>query len=813
MTDSALLCRTRSARKYSAWLLIALGLYLSLGVSGRAWPATFVVTNINTAGQGFNDTTPVAPVTGNPATTVGAQRMAVFQAAADSWGALLQSPVNIVVSAQMTSLTCSSNSAVLGSAGAAGITRDFPNAPQANTWYPIALANSLAGSDLDPGTADINANFNQDIGKPGCLQSAPWSYVIGAAAPANSISFFDTVVHEIGHGLGFASFANSGNGQLLGGFSDSYTRHLLDETPAPTLWTALNNAGRAASAIDTGNLTWNGGSVNAVAGLLTAGRHGTSSRVRMYAPNPLVNGSSVSHFDTALSPNEIMEPSLTSVNRRRLANHLMLDLGWRARVNLTVSNSNGSAELPAGSPTTYTIIVQNNNAGDLTVINLGVLNTPPAALQSVSWSCTGQAGGSCTASNGLGNINTQVTVPQAGSVVFTVNAVVDEAFTGTLNNTVNLVLPANLQNQNPATLTATDSTNIIVAADPAGFTISSISGDTTEAGVSAIFSVVLNTQPTSNVSLGLSSSDTTEGTVSPSALLFTNGNWNVPQLVTVTGQDDFIDDGDIAHSIITAAAVSSDPDYSGLNPANVAVTNLDDDTAGISVSAISGDTSESGMTAEFTLVLNSEPMANVSIGLVTDDSTEGTAAPDTLLFSSANWNTPQTVMVSGADDDVDDGDIAYSIISQAATSADPKYQGLNPADVTVINRDDDTAGIAVSAASGNTSEDGLTATFTIELDSEPTADVSISLSSSNEAEGLVSPGLVTFTPATWFEEKLVTITGQDDVLKDGDVSYSIITAPAVSLDPGYSGLDPADIQLLNLDNDGDLIFRDGFDSP
>ncbi|HKX57037.1 MAG TPA: hypothetical protein VJN01_13090, partial [Xanthomonadales bacterium] len=378
------------------------------------------------------------------------------------------------------------------------------------------------------------------------------------------------------HGLGVFSLVNTSNGQLFFNRSDSYTHHLLDETPEPTLWTALNNAGREASAIDTGNLTWNGSSVNAVAGLLTAGQH-ASSRVRMYAPNPLQQGSSVSHFDTALSPNDIMEPNLTSVNRRRLANHLLLDLGWRAQVNLLVSNSDGLDSLPTGSITTYTITIQNNSVSDLTVVNLDVLNILPAALLGASWSCSEQAGGICSASNGVGNINTQVTVPQAGSVVFTVNAVVNAAFTGLLSNTVNLVLPANLQNQDPSTLTATDTTSITTAVDPAGISVSAISGNTSEKGATASFSVVLDSGPTADVSISLGSSNEAEGLVSPGLVTFTPANWFAAQLVTITGQDDALEDGDIGYSIITAPATSLDPDYSGLDAADVNLLNLDDD--------------------------------------------------------------------------------------------------------------------------------------------------------------------------------------------------------------------------------------------
>ena len=75
--------------------------------------------------------------------------------------------------------------------------------------------------------------------------------------------------------------------------------------------------------------------------------------------------------------------------------------------------------------------------------------------------------------------------------------------------------------------------------------------------------MVLNTQPTADVTIALSSSDTTEGTVSPASLIFTTANWNVAQTVTVTGVDDAVVDGPIAYTIVTAAAVSTDPNYNG----------------------------------------------------------------------------------------------------------------------------------------------------------------------------------------------------------------------------------------------------------
>ena len=86
----------------------------------------------------------------------------------------------------------------------------------------------------------------------------------------------------------------------------------------------------------------------------------------------------------------------------------------------------------------------------------------------------------------------------------------------------------------------------------------------------------------------------------------------------------------------------------------------------------------------------------MTVGLSTSDATEGTVLPASLTFTSANWNTAQTVTVTGVNDDLDDGDIAYSIVTAAATSADGNYNGINAADVAVTNTDNDASGITVS---------------------------------------------------------------------------------------------------------------------
>ena len=350
--------------------------------------------------------------------------------------------------------------------------------------------------------------------------------------------------------------------------------------------------------------------------------------------------------------------------------------------------------------------------------------------------------------------------------------------------------------------------------DTADFTVSTISGNTSESGATATFTVVLDSEPTASVTVDVASNDATEGLVTDPALgtlTFTTGNWDTPQTVTVTGQDDDIDDGAVAYSIVLDNVASTDGNYSVLDPADVSVTNDNDDTADFTVSTISGNTSESGATATFTVVLDSEPTASVTVDVASNDATEGLVtdpALGTLTFTTANWDTPQTVTVTGQDDDIDDGAVAYSIVLDNVASTDGNYSVLDPADVSVTNDNDDTADFTVSTISGNTSESGATATFTVVLDSEPTASVTVDVASNDATEGLVTDpalGTLTFTTANWDTPQTVTVTGQDDDIDDGAVAYSIVLDNVASTDGNYSVLDPADVSVTN-DNDDTADF-------
>src|SRR3989442_5992170 len=117
-------------------------------------------------------------------------------------------------------------------------------------------------------------------------------------------------------------------------------------------------------------------------------------------------------------------------------------------------------------------------------------------------------------------------------------------------------------------------------------------------------------------------------------------------------------DGNIEYAIVTGTGMSTSRIYSKRNASDVSVTNTDNDVAGISVNPTSGlTTTEAGGTATFTVGLNNQPTANVSIGVSSNDLTQGAVGPAPLSITSANRNVAPTVTAKGMDEPIADGEI------------------------------------------------------------------------------------------------------------------------------------------------------------
>ena len=259
--------------------------------------------------------------------------------------------------------------------------------------------------------------------------------------------------------------------------------------------------------------------------------------------------------------------------------------------------------------------------------------------------------------------------------------------------------------------------------DTPGITVNPTSGlTTTEAGGTAQFTVRLNTVPTADATIALSSSDTTEGTVSPSSLTFTPANAQTAQTGTVTGQQDTIADGNVACTIVTGAATSSDPNCGGRDPADVAVTNTDDEVApGLSISdatVAEGDAGTSTLT--FTVTLNPPSSQQVTVPFVTADQTatggaacaanaDYVAASGTLTFIAND--TSETVTVAVCADTLSEGNETLAVNLGTPTGGATVADGQG---VGTITDDDLAGGLAFPSATAQAAENGGSVTLTVQ---------------------------------------------------------------------------------------------------
>lgn len=237
--------------------LWALGLvsWVSAGVAHAE--AVFVIRSVDDPGEGFNDPTPVAPVGGNRGATLGEQRQIAVQYAADLWGAVLDSTVEIVIQADFAELGCEADAgAVLASAApavaASGLTSSWSDP---TLVYPSALADRLQEADVDPGYPDIVANFNSSVDLPSCGLPVRWYY--GLDGRGEGVDLVQATLHELAHGLGIAPLIDANTGALLADQADPFTALAYDHEQDAYLG-EMSDGDRAAALASSRQIVFDG---------------------------------------------------------------------------------------------------------------------------------------------------------------------------------------------------------------------------------------------------------------------------------------------------------------------------------------------------------------------------------------------------------------------------------------------------------------------------------------------------------------------------------------------------------------------------
>lgn len=373
----------------------------------------------------------------------------------------------------------------------------------------------------------------------------------------------------------------------------------------------------------------------------------------------------------------------------------------------------------------------------------------------------------------------------------------------------------------------------LIDIDSDGVVVTPTQLETSEANTTATktFKVVLSSKPAADVTMTVTSNDTSEGTIDKNSLTFTSANWNTPQVITVTPKDDNLLDGDVSYEIVLSNTTSTDPDYNGLVVSNVQVTNIDNEVPAISVTPVVLEMDE-GQTKTFTVTLNGgKPASNVVIALTNPHPTRAklqnssNADITELTFTPVDFGSgtsaSKTVKVVAIDNHTAHDDDVTGMVELKLTSNN--YGNIDPDDVKITIRDNDTPGFIISNMNKALTEAGGTGQFTIKLKSPPTHNVVLrfvedTAPNENCNEGrIISIGgvavsgcstasnitkTITFTPSNWNTAQTVVLQGVDDDVDDGHTQYTLKILPdTTTADSLYKNLDPDDVSVNNNNDD------------
>ena len=318
------------------------------------------------------------------------------------------------------------------------------------------------------------------------------------------------------------------------------------------------------------------------------------------------------------------------------------------------------------------------------------------------------------------------------------------------------------------------------------------------------YTLVLDTEPVGGpVSVAVASSATAVATVEPATLTFTAQNWNVPQTVTVAG----VDDAGTSNSAATVTHTPTGADYGSVTIGSFSVVVVDDEPAGLKVSPTSLTVAE-GATATYTVRLNTAPTGAVTVTVggatakVTADTDTGTTGDQTTLsFDATNWNTAQTVTVTGTADD--DGADETATLTNTSSGAGAYNSLTSTPGVAVQVSDDETAGVVVSPTS-LTIDEGGTATYTVRLSAPPaTGSATVTIAATGAVGVTVDTSTLTFSTTTWNTAQTVTATAVADHSRvsagTATVTHTVTGYGTVTAGPAL----PVQVRNTTMDYDAD----------
>ena len=270
-------------------------------------------------------------------------------------------------------------------------------------------------------------------------------------------------------------------------------------------------------------------------------------------------------------------------------------------------------------------------------------------------------------------------------------------------------------------------TNLIISDDTGSISVATTDATATEtAGDTGAFTVVLDASPTSNVNVNIGASP--QCSRSPTSLTFTSGNWNVPQSVILTPNDDAVVEG--PHSCSPASISATSGGYAGITATPPVIAIADNDIGSMSLTVTDASATEgTGDTGSFTLRLNAAPVSTVSVAV--GSSPECVFSPSTLSFSPGNFSTAQAVTVTPHDDALAEG--PHSCTAADISASGGAYDGVTVTPPTTTILDNDVTSVTVAAQSSG-SEPATDASVLVSQSLVSVSDTVVSLSYAGVAQ-------------------------------------------------------------------------------
>ena len=301
--------------------------------------------------------------------------------------------------------------------------------------------------------------------------------------------------------------------------------------------------------------------------------------------------------------------------------------------------------------------------------------------------------------------------------------------------------------------------------------------------------MVLDTEPTGDVTVTVGGHAGTDLTVAPASLTFTTGDWDDAQTVTVTAGDD----ADAENDTETLTHTVSGGGYDAVAAASVSVT-VEDNERGVTVSKTELTVTEEDATgSSYTVVLDTAPTGDVTVTVGGHAGTDLTVAPASLTFTTGDWDDAQTVTVTAAHD----ADAENDTETLTHTVSGGGYDGVEAAGVVVTVEDND-RGVTVSeSALTVTEEDATGASYTVVLAAAPTGDVTVTVGGHTGTDLTVAPASLTFTTGDWDDAQTVTVTAGDDADAENDTETLTHTVSG----GGYDAVAAASVSVTVEDNE------------